>query len=203
MNLFEKIQNQNLLPYDGEVFYIPKILSEERADFFYSSLLQNISWVRDEVLMFGKTILTERKVAWYGDKNFSYTYSNKTKFALEWTSDLLELKSISESYSRTSFNACLLNLYHDGNEGVGWHSDDEKSIVDQSCIASISLNAERKFEFKSKNSGERVSILLEHGSLLLMQGQTQKYWKHQLPKSRKILKPRINLTFRKMEQSLV
>lgn len=108
------------------------------------------------------------------------------------------LKQIVENISNTKFNSCLLNLYDDGNEGMGWHSDDEKSIEDSSSIASVSLGAERKFSFKHKQSHKTISILLEHGSLLLMKGATQKKWLHSLPKSSKITLPRINLTFRIM-----
>jgi alkylated DNA repair dioxygenase AlkB len=200
MNLFEKKQIQNLLPRDGEVLYFDSILSKTESKFFYDNLLHKIQWIHDEVLIFGKNIITKRKVAWYGDKDFYYTYSNKTKFAIEWTEELLRLKKICESYSQTKFNACLLNLYHNGTEGVSWHSDDEKSILENSCIASMSFNAERKFEFRHKKTKEKISLILEDGSLLLMKGQTQKHWQHQLPKSAKISKPRINLTFRTMNQ---
>jgi alkylated DNA repair dioxygenase AlkB len=127
-----------------------------------------------------------------------YIYSNTIKQALPWTRELVNLKQIVENLSNTKFNSCLLNLYHDGNQGMGWHSDDEKSIEDNSTIASVSLGAERKFSFKHKQSNKTISVLLEHGSLLLMKDATQKIWLHSLPKSNKITLPRINLTFRRM-----
>ena len=127
-----------------------------------------------------------------------YIYSNTEKKALPWTSELTKLKHVAENLSNTKFNSCLLNLYHDGNEGMGWHSDDEKSIEEHSTISSVSFGADRKFSFKHKQSKEIISILLEHGSLLLMKGQTQKNWLHSLPKSKNITLPRINLTFRRM-----
>jgi len=173
-------------------------LSFDQANEYFDSLLQNIPWKNDEVVVFGKRIVTKRKTAWYGDSNYVYIYSNTIKQALPWTRELVNLKQIVENLSNTKFNSCLLNLYHNGNEGMGWHSDDEKSIEDNSTIASVSLGAERKFSFKHKQSNKTISVLLEHGSLLLMKDATQKNWLHSLPKSSKITLPRINLTFRIM-----
>lgn len=173
-------------------------MSFDQANEYFDSLLQNIPWKNDEVVVFGKRIVTKRKTAWYGDSNYVYIYSNTIKQALPWTRELVNLKQIVENLSNTKFNSCLLNLYHDGNEGMGWHSDDEKSIEDNSTIASVSLGAERKFSFKHKQSNKTISVLLEHGSLLLMKDATQKNWLHSLPKSSKITLPRINLTFRRM-----
>ena len=170
----------------------------DQANEYFDSLLQNIPWKNDEVVVFGKYIVTKRKTAWYGDSSYVYIYSNTIKQALLWTRELVNLKQIVENLSNTKFNSCLLNLYHDGNEGMGWHSDDEKSIEDNSTIASVSLGAERKFSFKHKQSNKTISVLLEHGSLLLMKDATQKNWLHSLPKSSKITLPRINLTFRRM-----
>jgi alkylated DNA repair dioxygenase AlkB len=170
----------------------------DQANEYFDSLLQNIPWKNDEVVVFGKRIVTKRKTAWYGDSNYVYIYSNTIKQALPWTKELVNLKQIVENLSNTKFNSCLLNLYHNGNEGMGWHSDDEKSIEDNSTIASVSLGAERKFSFKHKQGNKTISVLLEHGSLLLMKDATQKNWLHSLPKSSKITLPRINLTFRRM-----
>ena len=168
----------------------------DQANEYFDSLLQNIPWKNDEVVVFGKRIVTKRKTAWYGDSNYVYIYSNTIKQALPWTRELVNLKQIVENLSNTKFNSCLLNLYHDGNEGMGWHSDDEKSIEDNSTIASVSLGAERKFCFKHKQSNKTISVLLEHGSLLLMKDATQKNWLHSLAKSKNVAQPRINLTFR-------
>jgi alkylated DNA repair dioxygenase AlkB len=127
-----------------------------------------------------------------------YIYSNTEKKALPWTEELVDIKRIVENIANTNFNSCLLNLYNDGNEGMGWHSDDEKSIEVNSPIASVSFGTERKFSFKHKRTNKTISVLLEHGSLLLMKDATQKNWLHSLPKSTKITLPRINLTFRRM-----
>jgi alkylated DNA repair dioxygenase AlkB len=196
MNLFGVDTEQNLLPINGTVNYFGPVLTPTFADHFYHQLLNTIDWRNDEARIFGKQYITKRKVAWYGDFGYSYTYSNSTKVALPWTQDLLELKKVVEDLSGFTYNSCLLNLYHSGDEAMAWHSDDEKSLSKNSCIASLSLGAERKFSFKHKNSGQTVSLELEHGSLLLMKNETQTYWLHRLHKSTKIKQPRVNLTFR-------
>lgn len=198
MELFQPDPAVNLLPRDGTVNYHGRILGEEQAKNYYERLRSNVPWQHDEVVIFGKHIVTARKVAWYGDAGFSYTYSGTTKQARPWTPELRELKAIAEARSGVVFNSCLLNLYHDGREGMGWHSDDEKSLVRNGCIASMSFGAERKFSFRHKQTKETVSVMLESGSLLLMAGGTQTHWHHQLPKSMKATTPRINLTFRTM-----
>ena len=189
--------SNGILNKDGIVNYYGKILSSEEANQYFGLLMQNILWQNDEVIIFGKHIVTKRKTAWYGDSEYLYTYSNTTKQALAWTKELSELKQIVEELAAGSkFNSCLLNLYHNGNEGMGWHSDDEKSLVKNNTIASLSFGAERKFSFKHKQTKQTVSLVLEHGSLLIMKDATQRNWLHSLPKSKNITQPRINLTFR-------
>jgi alkylated DNA repair dioxygenase AlkB len=186
----------NLLDRDGIVNYYGKIMTSSDANRYFELLLNNILWENDKTIVFGKAIVTKRKVAWYGDSDYSYTYSNSTKQALAWTKELLGLKQMIENVTGSNFNSCLLNLYHNGDEGIAWHSDDEESLGRNNNIASLSLGAERKFLFKHKLTKQIVSILLEHGSLLIMTGSTQTNWLHSLPKSKRILQPRINLTFR-------
>ncbi|MBD3583594.1 alpha-ketoglutarate-dependent dioxygenase AlkB family protein [Flavobacterium selenitireducens] len=186
----------NLLPKDGVVHYFASAIPD--PDAYFAALLRTIDWKNDEVSMFGKRIITKRKTAWYGDKPFDYTYSKIMRTALPWTTELLQLKAIVEKISSETYNSCLLNLYHDGSEGMGWHSDDEKEIVRHSAIASVSLGATRKFALKHKASKESVSLELQNGSLLVMKGETQESWLHAVPKSSKITEARINLTFRKM-----
>lgn len=196
MNLFEFDTNLNILPYDGKVYYFGSILLFQQAEAYLDSFLNTIRWKNDEAIIYGKHIVTARKAAWYGDKPYSYTYSNNTKRALTWTPELLEIKALVEKQSEVSFNSCLLNLYHSGAEGMAWHSDDETALGKNPVIASLSLGAERKFSFKHKSSKHNVSLVLENGSLLLMQGATQSHWMHSLPKTVKVTEPRINLTFR-------
>ncbi|MFT4033937.1 MAG: alpha-ketoglutarate-dependent dioxygenase AlkB [Siphonobacter sp.] len=198
MELFKTKTPANLLPRAGTVLYYGKILTALQADYYLKCLLNTIVWKNDEAVIFGKHILTKRKVAWYGNQQYEYTYSNITKQALLWTTELLELKSLVESLTNETYNSCLLNLYHDGEEGMAWHSDDEKDLGLNSAIASLSFGAERKFAFRHKESKETVSLYLEHGSLLVMKDTTQKYWQHSLPKSKRIKNLRINLTFRWM-----
>lgn len=202
MDLFGEAhdKSQNLLPKDGTVNYYGKIFNDQDADRFFEVLLTTIEWRNDEAIIFGKKIITKRKVAWYGEKAFEYTYSNTTKLALPWTAELLELKSHIEKETGESFNSCLLNLYNDGSEGMAWHSDGEKDLKKEGAIASLSFGAERKFAFKHKISGEKRELLLENGSLLVMKDQTQTHWLHRLPPSTKIKTARINLTFRTIEE---
>ena len=197
MDLFQT-EIINIVPYDGEVNYHGKILASEVADEYFNVLLHNIAWRNDEAVIFGKHITTKRKIAWYGDESYSYAYSGTTKHAAPWTEDLLALKTIVEAHCATRFNSCLLNLYHDGSEGMAWHSDDEKSLVRNGAIASLSLGAARHFAFKHKRTQERISLLLESGSLLVMQGTTQTHWLHRLPPTTQVHTPRVNLTFRTM-----
>ena len=196
MNLFSDIPFQNLLPYDGDVIYYGRCFNQRQADLLFKNLLTNISWQNDEVFIFGKRIVTKRKTAWYGDEDFGYTYSKITRHALPWTEELHTIKKELEMKSGFKFNSCLLNLYHSGEEGMAWHSDDEITMSSENPIASISFGVERRFVFKHKQTKENISINLEHGSLLLMKGETQKHWLHALPKTKKVTQPRINLTFR-------
>ncbi len=198
MNLFESSLDGsiNLLPFDGTVNYYGVILKSNEAKFYYTTLLDSIEWKNDEAIIFGKKYITKRKVAWYGDRPYQYAYSNITKNALPWTKELLQLKKIVEKESGEQYNSCLLNLYHNGEEGMAWHSDAEKDLKKNGAIGSLSFGAERKFSFKHKENKETVSVLLENGSLLVMKDQTQSFWLHRLPPTKKIFQPRINLTFR-------
>lgn len=196
MDLFNQNTHSNMLPYEGEVIYEGSVFNRKQITSYYQNLLHQIPWQNDEAIIFGKHHITKRKVAWYGDKAYSYSYSGVTKKAHLWTPELLQLKQKVEEISSTTYNSCLLNLYHDGTEGMGWHSDAEKTLLENGTIASITFGAERKFSFKHKVTKQRVDILLENGSLLLMKGTTQKNWLHRLPPTKKVFSPRINLTFR-------
>ncbi len=187
---------KNWLPKDGIVNYFGPIVNQEEADGYFQKFWDTIAWEQDVVHMFGKRIETKRKVAWYGDRPFEYTYSNSTKKALRWTPELLAIKNLTEKFTEETYNSCLLNLYHSGEEGMGWHCDDEKELRPNGAIASLSFGAERKFAFKHKESKEKVGLILDHGSLLVMKGTTQSNWLHRLPPTKLVKLPRINLTFR-------
>jgi alkylated DNA repair dioxygenase AlkB len=192
-------QTSNRLPKDGTVNYFGKIFDKEQADHYLKTLLETLEWRNDEATIFGKKIITKRKVAWYGEEAFEYTYSNSTKYALPWTKELLELKNAVQNLTGETFNSCLVNLYHDGTEGMAWHSDGEKDLKKDGAIGSLSFGAERKFAFKHKRSHEKVELVLQHGSLLVMKDTTQANWLHRLPPTKKVIKPRVNLTFRTIE----
>lgn len=198
MDLFDTGLEQpiNVLPHDGAALYHGTLLSRGEADWYFANLLHSVDWRPDEAIIYGKHIHTKRKVAWYGDKPFQYSYSNTTKQALPWSSLLLSLKAIVERQTGESFNSCLLNLYHNGSEGMAWHSDAETDLKRDGAIASLSFGAERKFCFKHKRSKALVSVKLQHGSLLVMQGTTQSHWLHRLPPTKTVQEPRVNLTFR-------
>ncbi|MBS1949654.1 MAG: DNA repair system specific for alkylated DNA [Cytophagales bacterium] len=198
MDLFENgiDTTKNWLPKDGTVNYYGKLFARQQADIYFEKLLNTIEWRNDEAIIFGKKIITKRKVAWYGDKPFEYTYSNTTKFALPWTRELLELKTAIEKETGETFNSCLLNLYHNGEEGMAWHSDGETDLKKNGAIGSLTFGAERKFAFKHKQTSEKIELILEHGSLLVMKDTTQTFWLHRLPPTKRITQPRVNLTFR-------
>jgi alkylated DNA repair dioxygenase AlkB len=196
MDLFNTDTITNLLPIDGIVYYYGKLIQHPQTTFYFDTLLQTIAWKNDEAVIFGTHIITRRKAAWYGDSDYDYTYSSITKSALPFTKELLQLKALVEAIAGTTFNSCLLNLYHDGSEGMAWHSDDEASLGHNTTIASLSFGAERKFLLKHKQTKHTVSVILQTGSLLVMKGVTQTHWLHCLPKTTTIRRPRINLTFR-------
>lgn len=198
MDLFHQDTNEemNLLPYNGTVVYYGTIFSFVEAKKYFDILAQEIEWKSDEAIILGKHIFTKRKVAWYAEEEFSYTYSNITKVALPFTPTLFELKKIAEKHTGHTYNSCLLNLYNEGDEGMAWHSDGEKDLKKNGAIASMSFGAERKFAFKNKETKATVSLVLQNGSLLVMKDETQTHWQHRLPPTAKKTGPRINLTFR-------
>lgn len=192
----------NLLPYGGTVNDFGILFARTDADRCFAELAAGIPWRHDEAVIYGRRIVTARQVAWFGDSGFSYTYSGVSRTALPWNGILLEIKAAVEARIAAVcpivFNSCLLNLYSDGSEGMAWHSDDEKELGSNAVIASLSFGAVRKFAFKHKTTGEKREMLLQHGQLIVMRGQTQANWRHAVMKSTKIREPRINLTFRTM-----
>ena len=196
MNLFNTDPVQNILPFDGEVLNYSKIINSKEAQFYLNKLLRADFWAHDELLMFGKRIKTTRKAAWFGDSNYQYSYANSVKQAIPWTPELILIKNLIETETGEVFNSCLLNLYHNGSEGMGWHQDNEKELGEKPVIASLSFGAARKFSLKHIRTKQKIDIVLESGSLLIMKGETQENWLHSLPKTTKVKFPRVNLTFR-------
>lgn len=194
--LFPINENINLLPRDGNLFYFKDFLSPEKSRINTDLLLEELPFKNDETIVFGKHRVMNRLTAWVGDSPFTYGYSQIKRKAVPWSINLLSLKEKVEGKTNYPFNSCLLNYYPTGEDGMGWHSDNEKELGRKPIIASLSLGAERKFSFKHIETKEKIDIQLENGSLLLMSGEIQHYWKHALPKTKKNNNPRLNLTFR-------
>ena len=189
----------NVLPKDGCAHYFPEVFTELHSVNLMSQLQVSLVWEPDQLIMFGKTVITRRKVAWVGDAECAYTYSGVKKIPQAWTAELLSIKNRLEELAKSQFNSCLLNFYHDGDDGMGWHSDDEKELDQNSPIASLSLGAQRKFSFRHKVDKITIPLNLENGSVLMMHSPTQQFWRHALLKTKTVSTPRINLTFRKIK----
>jgi len=182
---------------DADVRYYPQFFNNESSNRYLRLLLKTIEWQEDTIKVFGKTYLQPRLTALYANNLNSYTYSNITMYPLMFTDDLLEIKSAIENEIDTIFTSCLANLYRNGQDSNGWHADNEKELGNQPIIASVTFGVERIFHFKHKKDNTlKTKLLLKHGSLLVMKGDTQNYWLHQLPKTKKRIAERINLTFR-------
>ena len=184
---------------DAELEYFPNFLNKEKADLLLQKLLKEVPWQQQNIKLFGKEIPQPRLTAFYAEQGISYTYSGLQLKPNSFSTELWELKQKTQELSGFDFNTCLANLYRHGNDSMGWHADDEKVLGKNPVIASISLGGIRRFQFKHKtNKDLKKSIELQHGSLLIMKGSMQHFWKHQLPKTKKEVAPRINLTFRKI-----
>jgi alkylated DNA repair dioxygenase AlkB len=183
----------------SKIWYFPEAFSREESESHFRLLQHQVRWKQDEIKIFGREIITRRKVAWYGDQSYDYRYSGHSRIALPWSSEMLLIRKKVEEICRTTFNSCLFNMYHNGSEGMGWHSDDENSLDPEAPIASLSLGASRRFLFRSKeNPKAKKEIILEPGSILLMSAECQREWQHSLPVAAKVKEARINLTFRMM-----
>ncbi len=196
LDLFAPDPQENLLPFDGCVHDHGLVLEAKAAAQAYGQLRQETIWQPDQLIMFGQPVTTRREVAWHADAGVTYAYSGRTKTPQPWTPLLQMLKALVESHCQSTFNACLLNFYHNGQEGMGWHSDDEAALGPTPIIASLSLGAERVFAFKHRHRDAQRRLPLASGQLIVMREHTQRHWQHSLPKSRMVSQGRINLTFR-------
>lgn len=185
---------------DAEIIYYPKFFDKEQADQIYAELLQEIAWQQDNITVFGKTHPQPRLTALYGNEGKPYSYSNITMQPHPWNTLLQKIKYHIETTTECQFTTLFLNQYRDGKDSNGWHADNEKELGTNPIIASLSFGAERVFQLKHNTIADaKKSIVLEHGSLLLMKGSTQHFWKHQIPKTAKPIGNRINLTFRSIK----
>jgi alkylated DNA repair dioxygenase AlkB len=201
MNLFDPIEQdpspKNILPKEGEVFLFKNYFPKVEADDLFNELKDNCAWQQETIRMYDKMLNIPRLTAWYGDPERKYSYSGIEMSPHPWTDVLLGMKNRIENEFSVKFNSVLLNYYRTGNDSVAWHSDDEPELGVNPTIGSVSLGAMRAFRLRNiadRSLVERVE--LGNGSFLLMKGETQHKWQHEIPKSKKNVGGRINLTFR-------
>lgn len=181
---------------NGEYIFYPNFFSKSESDSLLKNLRSNIIWKQESMNMYGKRIDFPRLTAWYGNNDKPYSFSGITLQPLPWSGEILSIKSKIEPVAKTAFNSVLLNLYRDGNDSISWHTDAEKELGTNPVIASVNFGATRKFQLRHIKTKEKLEIELTHGSLLIMQGELQHFWQHQVPKTSKVVGERINLTFR-------
>lgn len=200
MSLFPEIEKMNVT--NGWIIFIENFLSQQEADVYFQELKANLIWQSSDIKIFGKTYQTPRLEAFYSEENLAYSYSGKKLKINSFTEILNQLRTkiytVFPENEKVEFNCVLANLYRNGNDSNGWHADNEKELGKNPLIASLSFGESRIFDLKHNLSGEKLKFNLNHGSLIIMGGEFQHFWKHQIAKSKKIEKPRINLTFRKI-----
>jgi len=200
-DLFAPAPTDNLLPYDGKVNDLGVLIDD--ATTLYDTLLNELPWQSDIVTLFGKTHITTRQIVWMGNENANYQYSGHVRQTVPWSDAVFHVKqkieqALAEIGIIVDFNTCLLNYYPTGADGMGYHADDEKELGHQPVIASLSLGATRKFVFKHKKNQDKVELHLESGQLVVMHGDTQRFWKHTITKTKQVAMGRISLTFRRI-----
>jgi len=194
---------ENILEKDGQAIFYPQFFSLPESDHYFENLMKEIEWKQEPIFIFGKSVMQPRLTAWYGDPDKSYQYSGITMHPKNWTNVLLEIKQKIETLSPVAFNSALLNQYRHEKDSVGWHRDNEKSLGINPVIGSVSFGAPRKFLFRYyADKSIQHSFELTHGSFLLMQGETQNYWEHCIPKQNHKTGPRINMTFRVIQEKI-
>ena len=197
MDLFAE-QGEWITINNGLLYWHPQFLNLQRSEQYFQQLKSELNWQQEHITLFGKPVLQPRLQTWLGDA--VYTYSGLTMHPQPWTSTILDLKTQCERQAQTRFNSVLGNLYRDGEDYMGWHQDNERELGHQPVIASLNFGATRQFVFKHKITKEKIAFQLTPGSLLIMAGETQQYWQHALPKTKRVNEPRINLTFRYINQ---
>lgn len=187
-----------LLPCDGSAILYPQFLSPTEADDILARLLDEEPWESHAIALFGRRVLEPRMSVWHGDEGRSYTYSGTQRAPVPWTPLLAELRDRCGEKAGTCFNGLLANLYRNGQDSMGWHSDDEAALGPEPVIASLSLGAERRFDLRHRLTGQSISALLPHGSLLVMSGLSQSHWMHRVARTARVSSARVNLTFRRL-----
>ena len=198
LDLFDlsKTSSERTSIRNGEILHIKKFFDQSLSDNYYKELIEGVDWKQEKMKLYGKELLFPRLTAWYGDNDKPYSFSGITLLPNEWTKELLEIKRQIETKAEVSFNSVLLNRYRDGNDSISWHTDAEKELGKNPIIASVNFGATREFQLRHIYTKEKLSIELSHGSLLIMLGELQHFWQHQIPKTKTKVRERINLTFR-------
>lgn len=181
---------------NGEFLFYPDFFPKQLSDNYFQKLKNNIDWKQESMNIYGKKIPFPRLTSWYGDQEKAYTFSGLTLHPNAWFNELIEIKSLIEPIANIRFNSVLLNLYRNGNDSISWHSDAEKELGINPIIGSVNFGETRLFQLRHKETKEKIDFNLRNGSLLIMRGELQHYWQHQIPKTNKFVKERINLTFR-------
>ncbi|MCF6202238.1 MAG: alpha-ketoglutarate-dependent dioxygenase AlkB [Methylococcaceae bacterium] len=189
---------KNLLPFDGELFLTQSFYQAVEASDLFNTLLHNLAWQEEKIFLYGRWVKVPRLMCWYGDKGANYRYSSVIHHPLPWSTPLSEIKQKIQVDHQYSFNTVMGNLYRNGADSMGCHADDEKELGKNPTIASLSLGEERLLRFRHCKHKEIIDVILGHGDLLLMSGAIQHHWKHELPKTKKNKRERINLTFRQI-----
>jgi alkylated DNA repair dioxygenase AlkB len=187
-----------MLPFDGSALIYHGFIDANSADDIFRRLIKETPWEQRDIVVFGKKHREPRLSAWHSEPHISYTYSGILRTPQPWTPLLVELREKCEFSSGANFNAVLANLYRDGNDGVGWHADNEASNGREPTIASLSFGASRRFDFRHRETKQTIRVQLDSGSLLVMSGLSQHCWVHQLPRTKRVTEPRVNLTFRRV-----
>lgn len=198
-NINSKVNSGLNVIENGEYLFYPNFFSKSESDLFLQKLKAEILWKQESMNMYGKQVLFPRLTAWYGDNDKPYSFSGITLQPHSWTKELIDIKNKIELIATTEFNSVLLNQYRNGNDSISWHTDAEKKLGVNPIIGSVNFGATRKFQLRHINSKEKIEIELTHGSLLIMQGELQHFWQHQVPKTTQKVDERINLTFRKIK----
>lgn len=195
-------QEHELLSSDGSALYVPGFLDPDAADTLFMDLRDHVEWESTELVMFGRRVPEPRQSSWHADDDITYTYSGVTRRPQPWPDSLLQLRHACQQHTGSLFNSALLNHYRNGDDHLGWHSDNELCNGPEPVIASISLGATRRFDMRHVESKETVSVELTHGSLLVMSGLSQQKWVHRVARTTKVGAARINITFRFVDPTL-
>ena len=194
--------NVQLLPFDGTAILFENFLTADFAVQAFDEIKNENKWEQPEITIFGNTVLEPRLSTWHNELGEGYKYSGVMRRAQPFSETLSEIRNRCAEVANTPFNSALVNLYRNGQDGMGWHSDNEACNGPEPTIASVSLGATRRFDMRHRKTGETIKIQLESGSLLVMAGKSQQYWVHQVAKTKRVHEPRINLTFRRVIEGL-